>query len=108
MNTFTQCTHSLVVLMRPATLYESGWDKDNVCRRPDVFAILDRAVDHTHRIPRELGFKVGECQWTENWAVLQDELVVPHNQAVVPAASTGEGKTDVEQTTSIAGQRIEA
>lgn len=55
MDTFAQFTHSLVVLLRLTTLEEPGWDRDEVRRRVDVFAILDRACERVDRIPGELG-----------------------------------------------------
>lgn len=55
MDTFTQFTHSLVVLFRLTTLDEPGWDRAEVRKRADVFAMLDRACDLVDRIPGELG-----------------------------------------------------
>lgn len=54
-DTFAQFTHSLVVLLRLTTLEEPGWDRDDVRRRVDVFAILDRACERVDQIPGELG-----------------------------------------------------
>lgn len=56
MDTFSQFTHSLVVLFRLSTHQEPGcgWDRDEVRRRADVFAILDRACELMDAVPGHL------------------------------------------------------
>lgn len=54
-DTFAQFTHSLVVLLRLTTLEEPAWDRGEVRRCVDVFAVLDRACEMVDRIPGELG-----------------------------------------------------
>ncbi|KAG4221965.1 hypothetical protein PC116_g29559 [Phytophthora cactorum] len=48
---FTQFTQYLVVLFRLLTLDEPGWDPEEVRRRADVFAIIDRACLQVDRVP---------------------------------------------------------
>lgn len=56
MDTFSQLTHTLVVLFRlTAHVDEPGWDRAEVRRRVDVLAVLDRACDVVERIPVALG-----------------------------------------------------
>lgn len=55
MDTFSQLTHSLVVLFRLTTHNEPGWDQDEVRRRADVLSILDQACDTIDQIPPTLG-----------------------------------------------------
>lgn len=55
MDTFSQLTHSLVVLFRLTTHNEPGWDQDEVRKRADVLSILDQACDTINQIPPTLG-----------------------------------------------------
>lgn len=55
MDTFSQLTHSLVVLFRLTTHDEDGWDQDEVRRRANVLTILDQACDVVESIPPALG-----------------------------------------------------
>lgn len=56
MDTFSQLTHTLVVLFRlTAHVDEPGWDRADVRRRADVLAVLDRVCDVVERIPTALG-----------------------------------------------------
>ncbi|KAI1803832.1 hypothetical protein F4811DRAFT_553484 [Daldinia bambusicola] len=52
---FTQFTQYLIVLFRLVTLDEPGWDQDEVRRRADVFAIIDRCCVEVERVPPALG-----------------------------------------------------
>ncbi|KAI1471988.1 uncharacterized protein F4812DRAFT_201402 [Daldinia caldariorum] len=52
---FTHCTQYLIVLFRLATLDEPGWDLDDVRRRADVFAVIDRCILEVERVPPALG-----------------------------------------------------
>ncbi|KAI1780619.1 hypothetical protein F4818DRAFT_396279 [Hypoxylon cercidicola] len=52
---FSQFSQCLVVLFKLATLDEPGWDLEEVRRRADVFAILDRFCEFTESVPAALG-----------------------------------------------------
>ncbi|PSR84367.1 hypothetical protein BD289DRAFT_262295 [Coniella lustricola] len=57
MDTFSQFTHSLVVLFRLSTHDEPscGWDRNEVRQRADVFAILDLVCERMEAVPAYLG-----------------------------------------------------
>ncbi|XXG97576.1 hypothetical protein Hte_003881 [Hypoxylon texense] len=52
---FSQFSQCLVVLFKLATLDEPGWDLEEVRRRADVFAILDRFYEFIEGVPAALG-----------------------------------------------------
>lgn len=55
MDTFSQLTHSLVVLFRLTTHDEPGWEPAEVRRRADVLDVLDRVCETVERVPSALG-----------------------------------------------------
>lgn len=54
-DTFAQFTHCLIVLFKLTTLSEPGWDREEVRRRADVLAALDRSCDTVERVPAAVG-----------------------------------------------------
>lgn len=106
MDTFAQFTHSLVVLLRLTTLEEPGWDRDEVRRRVDVFAILDRACGRVDRIPGELGL-LDSADGTRNGLFFKTNyLFRAIKQLFLRHAK--EKVTEVEQTVSTAGKGVES
>ncbi|KAK8062461.1 hypothetical protein PG997_014558 [Apiospora hydei] len=56
-DTFAQFTHFVIVLFKLTILDEPGWDMEEVRRRADVFAILDRSCEIVDNIPTAVGMK---------------------------------------------------
>ncbi|KAH6653094.1 hypothetical protein BKA67DRAFT_568558 [Truncatella angustata] len=54
-DTFAQSTHCLIVLFKLTTLSEPGWDTDEVRRRADVLAALDRSCETVELVPAAVG-----------------------------------------------------
>lgn len=105
MDTFTQLTHSLVVLFRLTTLDEPGWNRDEVRKRADVFDILDRACDQIDRIPGELGLIDASGQ--RSGLFFKTNYLFRAIKLLFLREAKAKG-IDVEQCVSTAGQGIEA
>ncbi|KAK7959619.1 uncharacterized protein PG986_004473 [Apiospora aurea] len=54
-DTFAQFTHCIIVLFKLTILNEPGWDAEEVRRRIDVFATLDRCCEIVESVPTAVG-----------------------------------------------------
>lgn len=47
--TLASFLHKFVVLFKHIAVVRAGWERDKICRRADVFAILNHACDNIYR-----------------------------------------------------------